>query len=76
MEKKTIEVIVGQKVEGKVDPSKVAPKQDEKPEGDVEARWHTEYIECPYEGEIYAYWVSDVTYLYYTCKGCDRTFRK
>ena len=72
MEKKTIEVIVGKKVEGEVDESKILPNT--KPEGEVQGHWHQEYLQCPYNGEIFLYNISDSRYYYYRCQGCGQLF--
>jgi len=76
METKTIEVILGQKVEGDVDPALVAPKGQTPPEGDVEGRYnYWKYVECPYTGDVGRYWVSSEIYRYYTCCFCDRLMK-
>lgn len=74
-EKKTIEVIVGKKTEGKPDPAKGSKDSSAPPKEEVGGRRQWEHIICPYCGSIRLVDASDVRYEYWTCGNCGNTYR-
>lgn len=75
VEKKTIEVIVGKRAEGSLDPARrVKGLSSPADQGEVGGRWHWEYIVCPWDGAINHLYVSDVSYYWYECWRCGNNF--
>jgi hypothetical protein len=73
-EKKTIEVIIGKKTEGKPDPAKGGKDSSAPPEQEVGGRRHGEHLVCPWCGSIRYIPASDVRYEYWTCGNCGHTY--
>ena len=73
-EKKTVEVIVGKKTEGKPDPAKGGKDAAGPPQQEVGGRRHGEYVFCPWCGAVRFVYASDRRYEYWTCGNCGGTY--
>ena len=73
-EKKTIEVVVGKKTEGKPDPEKGGKDSAAPPQQEVGGRRHGEYVFCPWCGSVRFIVASDRRYEYWTCMNCGGTY--
>jgi transcription elongation factor Elf1 len=75
VQKKNIEVKVGEKVEEKGDPSKGKKDSATPSSGEVGGRIHDELVQCPWCGSIRYVTVLESQYLWYTCGNCGRSYR-